>query len=179
MFTTKGVSEETGGEYIKPGIHNVTITEVTSKESDGVAAPSIFITFAQTDSNQKLNVQFAFSEKGYKFALLKLKHMLTKVVDEATVDAIEGKNVTELAKAYNKILKGKTLNIKFTGKEIAGTSGKRNWWKAEIPIPRKNNPFAETVGTNPTTLVWNEKYDMKALPTASTTPDGATDDLPF
>ncbi len=184
-FTTKGVDENASeGKYIKPGVHEVTITAVTSKESgEGTNAPSIFVNFAKKGTEQELNVQFAFSEKGTKFALMKLKHLLTKVTTENTVDAISANTVTELAKAYGKILTGKELRIKFNGKEVAGVNGKNNWFKAELGIPRKGQPFAEALTTSPTTLTFTESIDVKRLGATTATPTkaGVTvgDDLPF
>lgn len=182
MFTTKGVTETEEGKYIKPGIHDVIITGVTSKEAEGSNAPSVFINFQKKGSEQQLNVQFAFSEKGTRFALMKLKHLLTKVTTENAVDAISASNVTDLAKAYGKILTGKELRVKFSGKEVAGTNGKNNWYKAELNIPRKDTPFAESLTTTPSTLTFDKTKDIKYLGAVTTAPTAnapSPEALPF
>ena len=181
MFSTKGVTDN-GGKYIPYGIHNVEITGVTSKEAEGSASASVFIEFREKDGTKTLSERLPFSDKATVYSLRKIKHITTKVVTEAEIDAATAnvKSVGEMAKVLNKILTGKSLTVKFNGKEVAGSNGKSNWYKAQLGFP----PFAETIGTNPSTLKFDALKDIKRLDgSASSAPAQQikqnSDPLPF
>lgn len=178
MFSTKGVSES-GGKYISYGIRNVKFTSITAQESEGGSTPSIFINFEEVGTGKTLSSRFPFSEKSTQISLRKIKHMLTKIVDETTADGIFASTLTEYAAAISKYLVNNTLRIKFNGEEVQGKEGKNNWFKAVVNFP----PFAEALSVNPTELKFDSVADVKRLAFASSTPThvGAAkdDSLPF
>lgn len=179
VFTTKGVNEG-GGKFITYGIREVIATGVEAKEAEGASTAKLFINFKEVNSEKTVTVQFPFSEKGAPHSLRKLKHLATKVVTEAEVDAIDAKSVTDFASAYAKLILNKPVRVKFSGEEIDGSrSGKRNWFKSVFNFP----PFAESIKTTPTTLVFDEVRDLKRLAPVASTPatagTGNASDLPF
>lgn len=180
MFSTKGVSES-GGKYIASGIREVKITAIDSKEAEGNSTPAIFITFQEIGSDRTLNIRFAFSENGAQYSLRKIKHIATKFVPEATVDAIDVATVTEYANALRGLILNKELRMKFGGEEIMPNDpSKRSWIKAVVGFP----PFAEPLTVNPasTALIFDKDRDIKRLPATVTNPTDTVTrkaDLPF
>ena len=162
-FTTKGISEN-GSKYISPGIRNVKITSVESKDDPGTS-PAMFLNFEEIGTGKTLNVRFIFSEKGAQYSLRKLKHLQKAFVTEETIDAISD-DVKGLAIEYGKILNGKEVRIKFNGEEVLGREGKSDWIKATVAFP----PFCELLSVNPTRLTFDPNRDVKRLETTSSEP---------
>lgn len=194
MYSTKGVVEGGGNEFIKPGIvENVTVKGITVPDVEEGKAPYILIDMV-SGLGDKGDFKFYFSEKAAPTSLRKLKHMMTKFIDEVDVDSIEAKDLTTYAAKVAKVLVGKTYTFfKFVGKEIEGKTlenGKvsskeeetRNWMKAEIGLPS----FCEVTETSKLRMDKTNKYDWELLPKSDSNPSPAleakqvaNDDLPF
>ncbi len=178
-FTTKGVNE-TGSKFISYGVRDVKIIAIESKEVVDNSTPSIFISFQELGTEKTVSVRFPFSDKAAQYSLRKIKHLATKIVTEAEVDAITESTVTGYANALSKLILNKSVRIKFSGEEIDGVkNGKNNWYKSVINFP----PFAEIIETNPTQLSFDAVKDLKKLPVTNGSPSiGVTqpaDKLPF
>lgn len=174
MFSTKGVSE-TGGKYISYGIKDVKIVGIEAKESDGNSSPSLIINFEEVGTGKTQSSRFTFTEKSTQISLRKIKHILTKVVDETTADSITATTITQYATDLSNVLLSKTIRVKFSGEEVAGKEGKNNWFKAVINFP----PFAEPITVNPTNLKFDTNLDIRRLIATTKTPNVAADALPF
>ncbi len=176
-FTTKGVNEA-GGKFISYGIKDVKVTGIEAKEAAEGSTPSLFINFQELNGEKTVSARFSFSDKAAPYSLRKIKHLSTKVVDEALVDAIDEKTVTGYATALSKLIVGKSMRVKFSAEEIDGTrNGKRNWFKSVVNFP----PFAEALSVSPTQLVFDPTRDIKRLAPVTANPTGTTaaEPLPF
>lgn len=175
MFSSKGVSES-GSRYIGYGITDVKVTGIDVKESDGSSTPMMYINFQEVTGEKTVSIRLAFSEKAQPYSMRKIKHLTTKVATEAELDAIEESTLTNYGAALLKLIGNKPVRVKFSGEEVIGTNGKKNFIKTVVNFP----PFAEAIGG--TTLTFDSKTDIKYLaPTNSAPTTGAkkTADLPF
>lgn len=190
-FSTKNVEETVAEQkiydkpYIDAGINEVTFVKIEGNPGQEGKSPFITIDFAKMSDNSKgVSEKLYFSEKAIESSLQKIKHMATKVVTVDKIDAINESDVVAYAAKLNSLLVGKSLRIKFSGEEIQGSEGKKNWTKAVFPyyVSGKTPPFAEDLKVKETKLTFdsNNKFDVKKLvaPTA-TTNLGPKDDLPF
>ena len=175
MFSSKGVSE-TGGKYIGYGITDVKVVDIDVKESDGSSTPMLYVNLQEAKGEKTVSLRMAFSEKAQPYSMRKIKHLTTKVATEAELDAIEEPTLTAYGAALFKLIGNKPVRMKFSGEEVIGTNGKKNFIKTVVNFP----PFAEVIGG--TTLTFDPSKDIKYLAPTATTPTGAgkqTADLPF
>lgn len=185
MYTFNNTEETTKSTYIQPGIEDVTITGMSYVNE--TAATLSF----KNDMNQTLDYRIWINEdkkdtKGktaFENSLEQILHIATKIMSEADFKAkATGNTKEELIINLNNILMGKRVRIKFAGKEVQGTDGKKNWIKAVLPKFR----FAESVSVprSETKLVFdkNNQWDVKRLPVVDAPVSSGTttnDDLPF
>lgn len=155
------VEEQSKKPKIQPGIYEVEITGVVEGKSNG-GTPTIEMGFLTTNGQYEHVEKFpanpvvsAGKEKSaLDITLSKLKHIATKVV---TVEELSGVSSIE---DYNKLLTGKKLRMKFTGEERPYNGN--IYVNARIGFA----PFAESLDTNPSMLVYNpnNSYDYKKAP---------------
>jgi hypothetical protein len=161
---------------ISPGIHdNITLTGVeegTTPNGKGI----IKVSFLSVDGSVFI-AELSTEGGAVPYTLKKLKHMLTKVVDEDTA------NKTTTVEGVNKILTGQKFRLKVCGEEYVNNKGETRI-KATLGLPN----FAESAGLekefsklrfDPT-----NNYDIKRLPKApmqelSSTNLSVIDDMPF
>lgn len=154
--------------YLTYGIQEVEIKDFVVNEQGSI--PSMDLTMTDFSGTKSASSRFYFPEgaeeadtKTYQRSVYQIKHIATKVVNSTEFDqAYEmSANLSQFAINLNKLLAGKRLRIKFSGKEIAGKDGKQNWFKAVI----SGMNFAESLSTNPTKLKFdpNNQYDVKRL----------------
>jgi hypothetical protein len=183
MFGSKETEEKVfDSKFIKPGVHEVTIAEVTGDTPEG---KSPYVMFKFVDKEGKAaDIRFYLSTGAVKRSLEKIVHLGTKLVTREQIDATDADTATEYGANLNKLLRGKKVRIKFSGEQVQGTNGKPNWFKAVIGLPA----FAEEIEVSPSKLKFDEnsKWDMKRLEATSSTEElatantsGASDDLPF
>lgn len=171
-YTTSGTEEKEikGGKYLKPGINNTTIGTVEGITPEQ-GSPYIEIAFYKQgqDAENHTKVRFYMSEKGRAKSFEKIKHIATKVVKEATVDAIKAESLEDYGQKLQNILMGNSLRMKFVGEEYVNASNEVKV-KTTVGLPS----FAEAtqegaeypvITDADTKLKYNENnsYDMKRL----------------
>ncbi len=171
--------------YLKAGIQEVTIVNFVIPE--GSSVPCMEINLTNTAGNRTLAHRFYFpdgddedSVKNYEKSARQIKHIATKTVNDTEFNTAweMSTNLNQLSINLSKLLGGKSLRMKLSGKEIQGKDGKLNWFKAVIT----GNRFAEALSVNPTKLTFDpdNQYDMKRLTTSSTvTTASEAGGLPF
>lgn len=103
-------------QRITPGIHeNVTITGVVESETAN-GKKLIKVSFLGSDG-AVLDAELSTEGGAVPYTLKKLKHLMTKFVDEATA------NSATSVDSVNKILTGKKYRIKFNGEEYLNKEG--------------------------------------------------------
>jgi hypothetical protein len=122
MFNTKNVNE--GSEYLKVGINSdVTIMGFTAESKEG-STPYVEISLAPTSNLESINkFRLYFSEKAASYSLSRIKHIATKCVKAAQIDAIEATTVAEYAAKLTALLKGRRLRILLNGSEYMRNDG--------------------------------------------------------
>lgn len=188
-FGTKGTQELTNQKYIRPGVNN----EVVIDSVKGVNESKPYIEFLvrlpkatpEEGSRQRF---YMHTEPAAALNTARIKHIATKVVTEAQVDAISADNILDYGMKLNKLLAGKALRMKFIAEEYVkndGTVGVRSVLPvqnfaeainegAEYPAVAKADTRLKYDETNP--------YDYKKLankPDSAATIVSQEDDLPF
>lgn len=185
---TEGESTNGGKlQFIQPGVHDVTITSLTYNDEksfnmgftdeQGLTADNRF----WMDTDKKDDKGKTALDKSLEMIL----HIATKCMEESVFKSkAVGGTIQELVVNLNNLLLGKRVRIKFMGKEIQGTDGKKTWFKAQLPRFR----FAESIDTpkEHSRLFFdkNNQYDMKYLANSTSNQAVASsttnnDDLPF
>lgn len=174
-FDTSSVVEREVQEstYIKPGINEPVSMESFVANTENVPYMQVeFSCNGKTASGRFYLPEGADEEsvKNRNSNLARIKHMATKVVTAEEFDAAgkSSSNLTQYCENLTTLLKGKTFRMKFSGKQMPGKDGKKEWDLATIP----NQRFAESleIPREKTKLVYDPKnqYDYKALPVADT-----------
>ena len=170
MFGAKDVKETQGGGYIKPGIQEVTIDSVTGGyATTGTPKLTFKIYIKDGDSSKANDFNIFISEKTEDIAYRKIKHIFTKISTEEVYNSTTGSTIEELGEAYDKVLAGNSLRMKFVAEEYLNSEGKLKV-RPNIGLPT----FAEAiqpgssfpvVPANESKLVYdsNNQYDYKKL----------------
>jgi hypothetical protein len=161
---------------IRPGVNeNITVglltEELTEKGKKVIRVP-----FTSADGAE-LVIDMSMEGGAPPYTMRKIKHLMTKVADEDTVNAAANLD------AVNAILKGQTLRIKFTGEEYVSTRDGKVYVKTVLGLPN----FAEAMTTSKemSALVYdtNNQYDLKKVNQATIEGNAplkpVSDDLPF
>lgn len=190
MISTKSVQEGKSQfpQRLDPGIHMVQIVDITSGVSAAKKTPYIEFTFENAYGNHRETFYMKEGDS-MKISLEKIKHLATKIVTEAELDAVAGNTVTDYAAGLAKLLKGTLVRIKLVGKEQYNAAKQKTYVERSFGF----YPFAEnsSVPDAQTMLKYNpnNKSDYKPLASASgasTDPMGfdavttdVADDMPF
>lgn len=161
---------------IRPGVNeNITIGSVTETTTDK-GKKVIRVPFTSADGAE-LTIDMSMEGGAPQYTMRKLKHLMTKSASEDVVNAAT--SIDDV----NKILKGQTLRIKFTGEEFVSSRDGKVYVKTVLGLPN----FAEAMTTSKemSALVYdtNNQYDLKKVNQA--TIDGnapvspVSQDLPF
>jgi hypothetical protein len=162
---------------IKPGIHeNVTLGSITSETTPNGKAV-IRVPFS-LDNGAELNIDMSMEGNAPQYTMRKLKHMMTKVVDENVV------NSATTLQDINKILSGKKLRMKFTGEEYVSQRDGKVYVKTVLGLPNFAEPMTITSEMSALTYNPNIEYDLKRVNKATVEANGAKvtdqiDSLPF
>jgi hypothetical protein len=147
---------EVNEQVSKPRIKGFTIQEVMiTGVVDSVAksgGSQIEVGFIN-DAGEEHTERMSLSGGAKKYTMIKLKHMMTKVSNEDTVNQV--KNTDDI----NKILSGKRMRIKFTAEEFMDKNNNIRT-KASIGLPS----FAESIIEGKATelsLDKDNKFDYK------------------
>jgi len=178
--TTFNFSEVQGSKEVKPVIRpgvseNITITSVTEELTQNQKRV-IRVVFVNPEGAE-LTIDMSMEGGAPTYTMRKLKHLMTKVATEDVV------NAATTVEDVNKILKGATLRMKFTGEEFVSNKDGKVYVKTVLGLPN----FAEAMATSKemSALSYNpaSEYDLKKVNQATiegNTPQLAkTDDLPF
>lgn len=171
MFGTRGHEESKGAtsNFIAPGISEVVITAINLPDVSYTGSPYLEMVFTDgTGKNAPIRfymnpeIREGAKKSALDISMSKIKHIATKVVTEAQIDAVTGNNINEYAMNLSKLLINKKIRMKFVGTEVKGKDGKQNWFKAELGFA----PFAESMATVPSKLTFdiNGRFDMKRIP---------------
>jgi len=194
MFSTKDInSAEGGSKYIRPGISEVTIVDEEGN-SENPDKPYINMTFKLKgeDDEFKNSYRLYMNERAQKYSLEQIAHLATKCVTKEELDATTGKDVESYADALAKLLRNKSLRMKFSGQEYLKSDGTSIGVRTRIPLKY----FAESISEGSeypvvenTRLRYdkNNVYDFQPLPASETGEDLPTnpgntevsEDLPF
>lgn len=180
-FNTREIVEKVfESKYLTPGINEVTIANVEGNNGAEGKSPFITVNFTKMgDVTKTASVRFFMSDAAKARSLEKVKHIATKVTTADKFDAVgdTATDVVSYASGINNLLAGKSLRIKFSGEEVIGGEGKKNWFKAVIGLPA----FAEALTVNPSKLKFdpNNQYDMKRTTAVPATSGTSVYDLPF
>lgn len=184
MISTQNVQEGKSmfPQRLEPGIHEVKITGVTSGNSAKAGTPFIELMFESAGGNHRETFYMKEGDS-MKISLEKIKHLATKVVTEAELDAISAKTVPDYATKLEALLKGKAVRIKLVGKEQINTKTGKMFVERSFGY----YPFAEAMDAKHSALRFNmaNASDYKPLPKAGSAVDaldldqGGSDDLPF
>lgn len=172
-FNLGNTEESTGksGLYIYPGVLNVQILG-WSKGDSTAGSPYISVTLitelaAEEKPDASKEFKFYMTDAAKSTSMKKIKHIMTKV---ATNDQInkDVENLDQFISLLNNLSSGKTLRIKFSGKEYEYEGKVKT--TAEIGLPtfaeaNKNGAEYPAVADADTKLVYDEKneYDLKRL----------------
>lgn len=189
MISTQNVQEGKSQfpQRLEPGVHKVQIVDILPGQSAQKGTPYIEFTFENAYGNHRETFYMKEGDS-MKISLEKIKHLATKIVSEAELDAVSGNTVSEYAMNLAKILKGKEVRIKLSGKEQMNTKT----YKVYVERSFGFYPFAESasVPDASTMLKYNpmNKSDFKPLKTVTDASDSPMDfasatstpeDLPF
>jgi len=185
-FGGQDVKEVRELKYISPSVHEVTIKSVTGEVNKN-GNPLIMFTMYLKDGSADDTTDFRFylSDKAQTVSYSKIRHIFTKCVPDSEYLGAVASDVIGLGEAYDNILRGKSLRIKFIGEKYIkkdNTEGLRSL----IGYPE----FAEAieagaeypvVAAENSKLVFdkNDSYDLKPLPPATPDLDSGEDALPF
>lgn len=140
LFNFAEVKESVGTgnsqKYIYPGIRHQVVIKNIKEDKTPSGTPFIELELYTKEGGPEASVKFPFytSEKAAAKSMEKIKHIATKVVTEAELNA--AKTVEDL----KDLLKGKMLRMKFTGEEYKNKNGEIKE-KALIGLA----PFAEAI----------------------------------
>lgn len=169
QFSTKGyeAKESSGSKFMSPGIVEAKIKEIVYGESSQKQTPFMKI-ILENDEEQTCETIWYLSsqawepEKGngtkWRVTLMADKLGLRDRLDKVT-ESIASEQ--DFVNGLNSIFKGVKARWVLVGEEIAPSDPSKNVWiKAELH-PWK---FVETLDTNPSTLKFDPKKDIKRLP---------------
>jgi hypothetical protein len=177
MFNLKDVSVGGGNKYIRPGVHEVQIISARGVENEG--NPYVEMVFRKVgiedeSANDTQRIYNLISDNDQPATgLLQIKAIASCVLPENQTN-FEAQTVVQLGSELDRLLKGKHLRIKFSGKEYVkqdGTVGTGN------RLPRKYFCESITDGTafpktskdeSGLTFDKSNQYDIKRLPGAET-----------
>lgn len=159
---------------IRPGVNeNITIGSITEDLTPN-GKKVIKVPFMSTDGAE-LVIDMSMEGGAPQYTMRKLKHLMTKVASEDVVNAAT--SIDDV----NKILKGQTLRIKFTGEEYVSQRDGKVYVKTVLGLPNFAEPM--TTSKEMSALSYNptSEYDLKKVNQA--TVEGNTpkveSDLPF
>ena len=187
-LTTKDI--DSGNEYVSPyvryGVQEIRIASIEAYVSPNGKQGLKFS--AEGQPNEKLNgncpvmdTTLWLSDAAIKHTLATIRHMGEALGVENELDAINETEPEVYAKALTPLLCGKYFRALLHGKEIEGTDGKNNWFKAQIPLYVK----CESLDTAETNLFFDADKHLErlAIPDAEEMAEAheenTSDDLPF
>lgn len=169
MFDLNSVEEvSSGSKRMKPGIHEVTITGFEIMDSG-----SVKMSFSNKEGEEHVEIM-SMSEKASRFTQMKLKHMGMRFTTEEKLATLKE------PKQFEAFFVGKKLRIKLGGREVEKDG--KVYLNAQLPLPRRDAPFAETVDINPTNLTFGGEDINRIIKKSSEdfeSPSSTSDDLPF
>jgi hypothetical protein len=133
MFSTKNVTEG-GSNYLTVGVNDdVTIIGLVAVEEAG-KSPFVELQLAPTDNKEAVNkFRMYASEKALPYTLTNIKHIATKCVKLAQIDAVEGTSLSDYTAKVNALLANRRFRLLLNGAEYMrqdGTVGVRT----ELPM---------------------------------------------
>jgi hypothetical protein len=152
MFSTENQSVES--KYVGYGIHEVTVVGMSKAEDDS----AFFLELKLKGEDDENASKFRFSvtspngeekaKKALDFSLKKMRHIQDVLLSQEAITKLNTPppaTIEEFVTRNNAALKGKSLRMKFAGRqyEYNGKIG----WKTEIPLPF-GGPFAEPMVDN-------------------------------
>lgn len=179
QLTTKGVTEPSGSKYIQAGINDVIdIVEIRlpakdkNKAYDGDKPRMFEVVLKKGGEDVSTANAYPFwisSDAAVQYSLSKLKHLGSRVVTAAQIDAVVGTDTADYVKKMNALLAGKSLRMKFTGEEYLvsdtdenGNQIKKIRTRTEIPLTMFAEAINEGAEYSPvaeTKLTYDESND--------------------
>ena len=161
---------------IRPGVNeNITVGLLTEDLTPN-GKKVIRVPFTSADGAE-LVIDMSMEGGAPQYTMRKIKHLMTKVADEDTVNAASNLD------AVNKILRGKTLRMKFTGEEYVSQKDGRVYVKTVLGLPNFAEPMTTSKEMSALVYDTNNQYDLKRVNQATVegnAPSNAvSDDLPF
>lgn len=168
MFDTSNFKEIKGKNYIRPGVSEVTIVEVTHDDKEDK-----FLNFKLKNKGEEDDLSTDFrlyfnSDKAKHFSGSKLSAILNATLS-AEQASFPADTLKELASKCNPLMKGKSFRCKFTAQEYVKADGVTIGLRPQLPV----SDFAESItdGTSSpkvekTNMTYSESnpYDVTRLP---------------
>ena len=161
---------------IRPGVNeNITIGLLTEDLTPN-GKKVIRVPFTSADGAE-LVIDMSMEGGAPQYTMRKIKHLMTKVADEDTVNAASNLD------AVNKILRGKTLRMKFTGEEYVSQKDGKVYVKTVLGLPNFAEPMTTSKEMSALVYDTNNQYDLKRVNQATVEGNAplkpVSDDLPF
>lgn len=141
---------------IRPGVNeNITVGLLTEDLTPN-GKKVIRVPFTSADGAE-LVIDMSMEGGAPQYTMRKIKHLMTKVADEDTVNAASNLD------AVNKILRGKTLRMKFTGEEYVSQKDGKVYVKTVLGLPNFAEPMTTSKEMSALVYDTNNQYDLKRV----------------